>query len=80
VLTTVSTLTFLLYNWLLAPTVLNIGVLALFSIAPLTAAVVGFIGVIQKKSVNRFSAVNIVSLFLFNMFTVVYLLAVMFAA
>jgi 1,4-dihydroxy-2-naphthoate octaprenyltransferase len=79
-LTTVSTLTFLLYSWLLAPTVLDIGVLALFSIAPLTAALAGFIGVIQKKSVNRFSAVNVASLFVFNMFTVAYLLAVVFAA
>jgi 1,4-dihydroxy-2-naphthoate octaprenyltransferase len=79
-LTAASTLMFLVYSWLLASTVLDIGVLALFSIAPLTAAVVGFIGVSQKKSVNRFSAVNVASLFVFNMFTVAYLLVVVFAA
>ena len=75
-LTSASTLTFLLYSWVLAPTVLDTGVLALFSIAPLTAALVGFIGVIRKKSVNRFSAVNVASLFVFNVLTVAYLLAV----
>jgi 1,4-dihydroxy-2-naphthoate octaprenyltransferase len=79
-LTTASTLTFLVYRWLLAPTVLDIRILALFSIAPLTAALVGFIGVVQKKSVNRFSAVNVASLFVFNMLTVAYLLAIVFAA
>jgi hypothetical protein len=61
-------------------TVLDIGVLALFSIAPLTAALVGFIGVIQKKGVNRYSAVNVASLFVFNVLTVAYLLTVVSAA
>lgn len=75
-LTVAATLTFIVYNWLLTPTVLNIGVLALFSIAPLTAALVGFIGVIRKKSVNRSSAANLASLFVFNVLTVAYLLAV----
>jgi 1,4-dihydroxy-2-naphthoate polyprenyltransferase len=75
-LTVAATLTFIVYNWLLTPTVLNIGVLALFSIAPLTAALVGFIGVIRKKSVNRSSAANVASLFVFNVLTVAYLLAV----
>jgi 1,4-dihydroxy-2-naphthoate octaprenyltransferase len=74
-----STLTFLACSWLLASTVLDIEVLALFSIAPLTAALVGFAGVLQKKSVNRFSAVNVASLFVFNMLTVVYLLAIVSA-
>jgi 1,4-dihydroxy-2-naphthoate octaprenyltransferase len=79
-LTAASTLTFIVYSWLLTPTVLNIGVLAIFSIAPLTAALAGFIGVTRKKSVNRFSAVNVASLFVFNVLTVAYLLTIVFAA
>ncbi len=79
-LTAASTLTFLVYSWLLASTVLDIGVLTLFSIVPLTAALVGFAGVLQKKSVNRFSALNVASLFVFNLLTVAYLLAIVSAA
>ena len=75
-LTTASTLTFLAYSWLLVPTVLDVRALMLFSIVPLTAALISFIGVIKKKSVSRFSAVNVVSLFVFNMLTLAYLLAV----
>ncbi len=73
-LTAAATLTFVAYYWLVASVVLNIGVLALFSIAPLASALVGFVGVLQKRSVNRFSALNIASLFVFNMLTVAYLL------
>jgi 1,4-dihydroxy-2-naphthoate octaprenyltransferase len=73
-LTAAATLTFVAYYWLVASAVLNIGVLALFSIAPLASALVGFVGVLQKRSVNRFSALNIASLFIFNMLTVAYLL------
>jgi 1,4-dihydroxy-2-naphthoate octaprenyltransferase len=79
-LTAASTLTFLVYSWLLASTVLDIGVLGLFSIAPLTAAIVGFAGVLQKRSINRFSAVNVASLFLFNILTVAYLIAIVSVA
>jgi 1,4-dihydroxy-2-naphthoate octaprenyltransferase len=74
VLTAVATLTFAVYYWLAVSAVLNIGVLALFSITPLASALVGFVGVLQKRSVNRFSALNIASLFVFNMLTVAYLL------
>lgn len=77
-LTTSATLTFLAYKWLITSAVLDIGVLVLFSIVPLTAAFFGFRGVLQKQSVNRFSALNIGSLFVFNMLTVAYLLAIMF--
>jgi 1,4-dihydroxy-2-naphthoate octaprenyltransferase len=77
-LTTSATLTFLTYKWLITSAVFDIGVLALFSIVPLTAAVFGFTGILRKQSVNRFSALNIASLFVFNMLTVAYLLAIMF--
>jgi len=79
-LTASATLLFFVYSWLMASAVLEIGVLALFSIAPLTAALVGFAGVLQKLSVNRFSALNIVSLFVFNMLTVAYLLTIVSTA
>ena len=78
VLTTSATLTFLTYKWLITSAVLDIGVLALFSIVPLTAAIFGFTGILQKHSVNRFSSLNIASLFAFNMLTVAYLLAIVF--
>jgi 1,4-dihydroxy-2-naphthoate octaprenyltransferase len=78
-LTVASTLTFFAYNLLRVSTVLNIGVLALFSIGPLAAARVGYVSVLQKKSVNRFSALNVASLFVFNMLTIVYLLAIVSA-
>ncbi|MBN1245683.1 prenyltransferase [Candidatus Bathyarchaeota archaeon] len=79
-LTASATVLFFVYSWMVSSAVLDIGVLALFSIAPLTAALVGFAGVLQKRSVNRFSALNIASLFVFNMLTVAYLLAIVSAA
>ena len=75
-LTASTTLLLFVYNWLAASPVLNIGVLAVFSFAPLTAALVGFVGVLQKQNVNRFSTLNVASLFVFNMLTVTYLLTV----
>jgi len=75
-----ATLIFFVYSWLFTSAVLDIGVMVLFSIVPLTAALVGFVGVLQKKSVNRFSALNIVSLFIFNMLTVAYLLTIVLLA
>jgi 1,4-dihydroxy-2-naphthoate octaprenyltransferase len=79
-LTASATSSFFAYKWLAASAVLDIGVLGLFSIVPLTAALVGFAGVLQKRSVNLFSALNIASLFVFNMLTVAYLLTVVFEA
>ena len=78
-LTASATVTFFVYS-LLVTSVLNIGVLALFSIAPLTAALVGFAGVLQKKSVNRLSGLNVASLFVFNILTIAYLLTSALAA
>jgi 1,4-dihydroxy-2-naphthoate octaprenyltransferase len=79
-LTFSATLTFFVYSWLVASAVLNIGALALFSMVPLMAGLVGFVGVFQKKSVNLFSALNIASLFVFNILTVGYLLTIVLAA
>jgi 1,4-dihydroxy-2-naphthoate octaprenyltransferase len=77
-LTTSATSTFLTYKWLITSVVLDFGVLALFSIVPLTSAFFGFTRVLQKQSANRFSTLNIASLFVFNMLTVAYLIVIMF--
>jgi len=79
-LTASATITFFVYYGLVASAVLSIEVLALFSIAPLTAALVGFVGVLKKKSVKSFSALNIASLFVFNILTIVYMLTIVSAA
>lgn len=79
-LTALATLLFFVYSWLMASAVLDIGVLALFSFSPLAAALAGFAGVLQKRSVNSFSTLNVASLFVFNLLTVAYLLTVVFAA
>lgn len=79
-LTVSATLAFFVYSWLVTSAVVDIGVLALFSMVPLIAGLVGFVGVFQKKSVNLFSALNIASLFAFNILTVAYLLTIVLAA
>jgi 1,4-dihydroxy-2-naphthoate octaprenyltransferase len=70
-----AALAFSVYGWLVISAVVDVEVVALFSIVPLIAGFVGFAGVIQKRSVNRFSALNVASLFVFNTLMVVYLLA-----
>jgi 1,4-dihydroxy-2-naphthoate octaprenyltransferase len=79
-LTVSATLTFFVYSWLVTSAVVSFGIVALFSIAPLTAGIAGFAGVFQKKGVKRFSALNVASLFVFNMLIIGYLLTVALAA
>jgi 1,4-dihydroxy-2-naphthoate octaprenyltransferase len=79
-LTVSATLTFFVYNWLVTSAVVDLGVVSLFSIAPLIAGLLGFVGVFQKRGVNRFSTLNVASLFVFNMLMVAYLLAIALAA
>lgn len=71
-----ATLLFCVYSWQIKSTVLNLGIMFLFSLAPLTAGLLGFVKVLQKKDVNRYSTVNVASLFLFNMLMITYLAAV----
>jgi 1,4-dihydroxy-2-naphthoate octaprenyltransferase len=71
-----ASLTFFVYSWFLTSVVVEIAVVGLFSIVPLIAGIVGFAGVFQKRAVNRFSALNVASLFVFNMLMIVYLLTV----
>jgi 1,4-dihydroxy-2-naphthoate octaprenyltransferase len=73
VLTASATSVFLVYHWLVASAVVNLGVVAIFSMVPLVAGLVGVVGVFRKKSVNWFSALNIASLFAFNILMITYL-------
>jgi 4-hydroxybenzoate polyprenyltransferase len=75
-----ATLTFFIYSWLVNSEVVDLDVVALFSIVPLIAGILGFVGVFQKREVRRFSALNVASLFVFNMLMITYLLAVVSAA
>lgn len=68
-----ATSIFFAYGWLVSSAVVSLGVVALFSMAPLIAAFVGFVGVFQKRNVDRFSALNVGSLFAFNMLMIAYL-------
>ncbi|MCW4019343.1 MAG: prenyltransferase [Candidatus Bathyarchaeota archaeon] len=62
------------YAWESPFTAVNFNVVVLFSIAPLAAGFLGFVGFFKKKQVAQFSTVNIASLFLFNILMVIYLL------
>jgi 1,4-dihydroxy-2-naphthoate octaprenyltransferase len=71
-----ATVTFCVYAWQITQAALNLGMVVLFSATPLTAGLLGFVRVVQKKDVNRFSTLNIASLFLFNVLMVAYLVSV----
>jgi 1,4-dihydroxy-2-naphthoate octaprenyltransferase len=73
-LTVSATLVFLVYCWLVASAVVDLGVVAIFSMVPLVAGLAGFVGVFRKRSVYRFSALNIASLFAFNLLMITYLI------
>jgi 1,4-dihydroxy-2-naphthoate octaprenyltransferase len=72
-LAVLATSSFFVYRWLVASTDVDLGVVTLFSMAPLIAALVGFVGVFQKRNGDSFSALNVASLFAFNMLMLTYL-------
>ena len=74
-----ATLTFYVYNWFITSAVVDLGIVFLFSIMPLIAGLAGVVGVLQKRAVNRFSALNVASLFVFNTLMIAYLLAIVLA-
>ena len=78
-LTVLAASTFFVYSWLVTSAVVDLRIVALFSLMPLTAGIVGFVGVLQKKNIHLFSALNVASLFGFNMLMLVYLLTIVFA-
>lgn len=53
--------------------IVNFWALTIFSIAPLAGGIMGFIGYSWGKNADIFSAINILSLFLFNILMIVYL-------
>jgi 1,4-dihydroxy-2-naphthoate octaprenyltransferase len=75
-----ATLTFVVCSWLVTSAVVDLDVVALFSIVPLIAGLLGFVGVFQRSEVKRFSGLNVASLFVFNMLMIAYLLAIASAA
>lgn len=75
-----ATVAFVVYAWQIAQAILNLEVVAYFSIVPLAAGVLGLVSVLRKKRVNRFSSFNIASLFLFNMLMVAYLASIVSTA
>ncbi len=68
-------LLFLLYAWRLTYTVLDLRVMVAFSAVPFAAGLVGFIAVFQDKDADRYSTMNVLSLFVFNVLMVAYLAA-----
>ena len=75
-----ATVAFCVYAWQIAPAILNLGVVALFSVVPLAAGALGLVSVLRKKSVDRFSTLNIASLFAFNVLMVSYLATIVLTA
>jgi 1,4-dihydroxy-2-naphthoate octaprenyltransferase len=75
-----ATLAFFIYSWFITSAVVDFGVVALFSITPLIGGLLGFVCVFQKRGVKRFSALNVTSLFVFNMLMIAYLLAIVSTA
>jgi 1,4-dihydroxy-2-naphthoate octaprenyltransferase len=70
---TAALLLFLLYAWRLTFVVLDLRMVAALSFVPFVAGLVGFIGVFQNKDVTRYSTVNVLSLFSFNVLMIAYL-------
>jgi len=75
-----ATLTFYVYNWFITSAAVDLGAVFLFSIMPLIAGLAGFVGIFKKRAVNRFSALNVASLFVFNTLMIAYLLVIILAA
>jgi 1,4-dihydroxy-2-naphthoate octaprenyltransferase len=73
-----ATAAFVFLAWLVATTLVDFRVVILFSLVPLTSGILGYASVRQRREVQRYSALNVASLFAFNMLMVAYLLAVTF--
>ncbi|MCW4020271.1 MAG: prenyltransferase [Candidatus Bathyarchaeota archaeon] len=68
-MSSLATIMFLIYAWRIMPTIIDLGIVVLFSIIPLIAGFFGFlkIKIFNKgEDINRLSTLNIGSLFLFN--------------
>jgi 1,4-dihydroxy-2-naphthoate octaprenyltransferase len=74
--TFLATAIFGLYAWQISSPIVDFGAVFLFSIVPSLAGLIGFVGIVQKREVNSFSALNIASLFFFNIILISYLFTV----
>ncbi len=75
-LSVLAALAFFVYCWFITSFIVDFGAVFLFSLVPLMAGLLGFVGVFQKNKADRFSALNVGSLFVFNIFMIVYLLVI----
>jgi len=75
-MTLLATLAFVFYAWHIVTTPLDFGIIALFSIVPLTAGLIGLVGILLNKKAGLFSTLNVGSLFFFNVAMVAYLIAI----
>lgn len=71
-----ATLLFLVYIWQFGNTLMNLGIVAVFSAIPLAAALAQFAWLNQKKHRNRLYAANVIALFFFNAAMITYLATV----
>ena len=67
---------FILYAWQISGLQVDFLVVAAFSTVPLAAGLLGFVGAMGKKRGDVLGAVNVFSLFAFNMLMVAYLVLV----
>ena len=68
-----ATLTFCIYAFQNAFLFVDFGLIVLFSVIPLVAGLIGFVGFFQKE-VNYHSALIVAALFVFNIIMIMYLL------
>lgn len=68
-------LLFLLYAWQFAAPSFDLRIVTALATVPFTVGVVGFVAVFRNKDADRFSTLNIFSLFAFNVLMVTYLTA-----
>jgi 1,4-dihydroxy-2-naphthoate octaprenyltransferase len=74
----IATLIFLMYAWLMVAT-LDLWIVFLISIVPLSAGLLGLVISSQKNRLTVFSTSNIISLFCFNVLMITYLLIITLA-
>ncbi len=71
-----ATLTFCIYAWQNAFSLVDFNMVALSSIIPLVSGFLAFVGVFRKKKMIHFSTLNVASLFVFNILLISYLLVI----
>ncbi len=71
-----AALTFCVYVWKNAFSLVDFSVVVPFSIIPLVSGVLAFAGLLCKKKTTHFSTLNVTSLFVFNILLISYLLVI----